>query len=372
MDDLKYWVGFSLIPGVGRARFSLLEKHFGTLEVAWQAPGSELRAAGLDTRTIQAILARRPKIDLEAEIANLAKNQVQAIAWSDDGYPPRLREIPDPPPVLYVKGSLRPEDEWSVAVVGTRKPSIYGREVAEMLSTDLARSRVTVVSGLARGIDSVAHRAALDAGGRSIAVFACGLDRIYPPENASLARNISDQGAVVSEYPLGTLPRADYFPRRNRIMSGLSLGVLVVEAGEQSGALITVHHALEQNREGFAVPGSILSPTCRGTNRIIQDGAKLVRDVQDILEELNLTAVPQQLEMKELLPADAAESSLIRCMSTEPRHIDEIGRASGLPPAVASSTLALMELKGMVKQVGGMHYVLTRETREGYSVPARE
>jgi DNA processing protein len=233
---------------------------------------------------------------------------------------------------------------------------------------DLVRSKITIVSGLAKGIDSVAHRTALEADGRNIAVFACGLDTVYPAENASLARRIMQQGALISEYPLGTRPRAENFPRRNRIMSGLSLGVLITEAGETSGAMITANMALEQNREVFAIPGSILSPASKGTNRLIQEGAKLVHDYTDILEELNLTAVAHQIEMKEIIPASETESLLLKHLRAEPVHIDEVCRSSGLPVATVSSTLAMMELKGLIKQVGMMNYVLAREVREEYRV----
>jgi DNA processing protein len=219
---------------------------------------------------------------------------------------------------------------------------------------------------LARGVDTIAHRSALEAGGRTIAVFGCGLDIVYPAENLKLAQAIMEHGALVSDYPLGTKPKAENFPRRNRIMSGLSLGVLVTEAGKSSGALLTANLALEQNREVFAIPGSILSPTCRGTNHLIQNGAKLVLDANDILEELNLTMVPQQLEMKELIPSDEIEAQLLRQLSPEPAHIDELCHSSGLPISVISSTLALMELKGMVRHLGNMNYVLARETSAGY------
>jgi len=278
------------------------------------------------------------------------------------------KEVYDYPPVLYVRGSLLPEDEWCLAVVGTRRATVYGRQVTEEIVADLTRSRITIVSGLAKGIDSVAHSSALDNGGRSIAIFACGLDTVYPAENANLARRIMQQGALISEYPLGTKPRAENFPRRNRIMSGLSLGVLVVEAGEASGAMITARLALEQNREVFAIPGSILSPASKGTNHLIQDGAKLVSHYTDILEELNLTAVAHQIELKEVIPASETESLLLKQLSAEPTHIDEVCRSSGLPISTVSSTLAMMELKGSVKQVGTMNYALARESREEYRV----
>lgn len=366
--DTKYWVGFSLIPGIGRVKFSQLESYFGSLEKAWQAAPADLKQAGLDSASIRAITSSRPKISLEAEMRKLDRYRVRAFTCHDPGYPSRLKQIYDYPPVLYVKGSLLPEDEWCLAVVGTRRATIYGRQVTEEIVTDLARNGITIVSGLARGIDSAAHRSALEAGGRTIAVFACGLDIIYPAENANLARSIIQRGALLSEYPLGTKPKPESFPRRNRIMSGLTLGTLVVEAGEASGAMITAHLALEQNREVFAIPGSILSPASRGTNHLIQEGAKLVRNYTDILEELNLTAVAQQMEMKEVIPTSDTESLLLKQLSAEPIHIDEVCRSSDLPASTVSSTLAMMELKGLVKQVGAMNYVLVREARQEYRV----
>jgi DNA processing protein len=366
MSEVKYWVGFNLIPGIGRVRFSQLINHFGDLETAWHASPAELKAAGLDERIVPRLTNVRAKISLDAEMERLERYRVKVLTWNDPAFPPRLKEIYDVPPVLYVRGELTAEDEWAIATVGTRRATMYGREVTERIVSSLARSKITIVSGLARGIDSIAHRAALDAGGRTVAVFACGLDVVYPPENLKLAQAIMEHGALVSDYHLGTKPKAENFPRRNRIMSGLSLGVLVTEAGESSGALITANLALEQNREVFAVPGSVLSPASQGTNRLIQDGAKLVRDADDILEELNLTVVPQQLEMKELIPADETESLLLRQLGHEPTHIDDVCRQSRLPVSVVSSTLALMELKGMVRQLGGMNYVLAREAKANW------
>jgi DNA processing protein len=366
--DIKYWVGFNIIPGIGRVKLTQLENYFGTLEYAWQATPADLKHAGLDSGSVHAVTSWRPKISLEAEMEKLDRYGVKAFTFHDPDYPPRLKEIYDYPLIIYVRGSLLPQDEWCLAVVGTRRATIYGRQVTEEIVADLARSRITIVSGLAKGIDSIAHHSALDAGGRSIAVFACGLDIVYPSENANLARSIIQQGALISEYPLGTRPKADNFPRRNRIMSALSLGVLVVEAGETSGALITTNYAVEQNREVFAIPGSILSPASRGTNHLIQEGAKLVRDYTDILEELNLTAVAHQIEIKEVIPASDTESLLLKQLSAEPTHIDEVCRTSGLPISTVSSTLAMMELKGLLKQVGTMSYVLAREVREEYRV----
>ena len=364
---LKHWVGFSLIPGIGRVRFSLLEKHFGDLERAWFGSASELREAGLEPKAVETVLRYRPRISLDQEMEKLERYGVRPLTLRDPAYPPRLKEIYDPPPVLYVRGDLLPRDEVAIAVVGTRRPTIYGRQVAEELVTDLVRSQITIISGLARGIDSVAHRTALDRQGHTIAVFASGLDMVYPAEHAALAREVLGQGALVSELPLGTPPRAEHFPRRNRIMSGMSLGVLVVEAGEASGALITARLALEQDREVFAVPGSILSPVSRGTNRLIQEGAKLVSTAGDILEELNLSLAAPPAEKKELV-AEPKEAQLLRHLSAQPLHIDDVCRLSGLPIATVSGLLAMLELKGMVQQVGAMNYVLAREAREDYRV----
>ncbi|MBI2918078.1 MAG: DNA-protecting protein DprA [Chloroflexi bacterium] len=380
MDDTKYWVAFNLVPGIGRAKFALLQERFGDLGEAWRASASELHAAGLDARSVEAIIARRGEVYPEAEMERLERQGVQAITWKDSAYPPRLKEIYDLPPVLYVKGTLTPQDQTAIAVVGTREASAYGKEVAGQLSSDLARHGVTVVSGLARGIDAVAHRAALAAGGQTIAVVASGPDIVYPPEHTQLAREVAARGAVVCDYPLGTRPRADNFPRRNRIMSGLSLGVLVVEAGEGSGALITARWALEQNREVFAVPGSIFSPRSLGCHRLIQDGAKLVHGFQDILEELNLgLAAPRPAERPRDLPKapvseeppaappiEANEALLLRHLSLQPTHIDEVCRASGLPLPTVSSALVMMELKGLVKQVGAMNYIRAREAAASY------
>ena len=367
-NGLKFWVGFNVIPGIGRVKFAQLESYFGDLESAWKAPAAELKKAGLDNNAIDAITGWRPKISLDDEMVKLEQYSIQVLTYHDEKYPARLKEIYDYPPVIYIRGTLLPEDEWCISVVGTRRATVYGRQVTEEIVADLVRNKITIVSGLAKGIDTIAHQVALDAGGRTIAISGCGLDAVYPSENLNLAKRIIQQGALISEYALGTKPKAENFPRRNRIMSGMSLGVLITEADVTSGAMITANFAIEQNREVFAVPGSILSPASRGTNHLIQEGAKLVRSCSDILEELNLTAVAQQLEMKEVLPATDTESALLKQLRPEPTHIDDVCRTSGLPVATVSSTLAMMELKGMVKQVGPMSYVLARELRQEYKV----
>lgn len=349
-----------MIPGIGRVRFARLLDHFGDLNNAWNAPESELKSAGLDNRSVQAIVSHRNNIDPDTEMEKLDRYNVTVLIKDDLSYPARLKEIYDAPPVLYVRGTLIPDGEWGLAVVGTRRATMYGKEVTRRLVTDLARNRIVIISGLARGIDTVAHKAALSAGGSTVAVLACGLDMVYPPENQKLAQEIMEQGALVSDYPLGTRPRAENFPRRNRIMSGLSLGTLVIEATEKSGALITASMALEQDREVFAVPGSILSSSSRGSNSLIRDGAKAVLDADDVLEELNLNMLPHQLEFTEHLPEDKTESLLLGFLSEGPRHIDELCRSCSLPVSTVSSTLTMMELKGMVSQLGNMNYIAVR------------
>ncbi|MBI2866737.1 MAG: DNA-protecting protein DprA [Chloroflexi bacterium] len=367
-DELKYWVAFNRIPGLGRAKFLLLEKHFGHLSQAWVASPAALKAGGLDEKTVAAIVETRAGISPDAEMEQLAKLGVRALTWHDDAYPRRLKEIYDPPPVLYLRGALTAQDDWAITVVGTRRCTAYGKEAAEQIAGDLARNRITIVSGLARGIDTIAHQAALGAGGRTIAVTAGGLDTVYPPENVRLAQQTIERGALLSEHPPGVKPLASFFPRRNRIMSGISMGTLVVEGDDGSGALITANLALEQDREVFAVPGSVFSPASRGTNRLIQEGAKLVLDATDILEELNLTVAAHQMELRETLQPDDKERDLLKYLSSEPTHIDQVRRLSGQPMAQVSSALAMLEIKGLVRQVGAMNYVLAREAQARYGV----
>lgn len=359
-----------MAPAIGRARFELLLRAFGTMERAWHATPDALRTAGLDGRAIASVSTLKARLDLDAEMARLERAGIRVVTWDDQDYPARLKQIYDLPPVLFIKGALLPQDERSIAVVGTRRSTAYGREAAAFLTRDLAQRGVTIISGLARGIDAIAHKAALEAGGRTIAVLGHGLDRVYPPEHAALASEIVQHGALVSEYPLGVRPDAQNFPRRNRIMSGMSLGTLVVEAPEGSGAIWTVRHALEQDREVFCVPGSIFSPASQATNLLIQQGAKLVMDYKDILEELNLADVAEtqlSLPLPALVaPADDTEAAILSRLAYEPTHIDDVSRNTGLPMPTLSGTLALMELKGLVKQVGNMSYVRLREITAAY------
>ncbi len=361
MGDLQYWIGFQRTQGIGPVRLRALLEHFGDVETAWHASAVSLRAAGLNQAAVEQLLYMRNRLDLSAELARLERCGVRALTWADPEYPKLLREIDQPPPVLYVRGSLLPQDELAVAIVGTRNASVYGKQVAERLATGLAENGVTVVSGLALGIDSVAHRAALAAGGRTLAVLACGLDEVYPAQHRQLAREIETSGALLSDYGLGIKPEARNFPPRNRLISGLSLGTVVVEAGERSGALITLQFALEQGRDTFAVPGNVHSRASDGTNGAIQRGeAKLVTCVEDILEELNLAMIAEQREVAEIVPENAAEAALLARLSHEPIHIDELVRQSQLTAAEVSSTLVMMELKGLVRRMEPMSYVLAR------------
>jgi DNA processing protein len=290
------------------------------------------------------------------------------ITWEDDQYPPRLKEIDQPPPVLYVRGSLTSEDQWAVAIVGTRRVTAYGRKLADELATYLVHNGITVVSGLARGTDGVAHEAALKAGGRTIAVLGCGVDVIYPPEHARLADNIIKHGALVSDYPIGSPPESSNFPPRNRIISGMSLATVVIEAGEKSGALITATFAAEQGREVLAVPGGIYSPLSKGTNRLISQGARPMLSVEDVLDSLHLERTQEHRQAQLLFPADEVESAILTVLGDDAVQMDEIGIQSGLAIEKISAALALMELKGMVNHLGGMQYSAVRESPAGYDI----
>lgn len=365
-ENIKYHVGFNRISGIGRVRLGQLEKYFNSLKAAWLAPARELKNAGLDENTVAAIVRQRDSVSPDTEMEKLSRLNIQTVSLYDEAYPARLKEIYDCPPLLYIKGTITASDDISLAVVGTRRATAYGKQVTEEIITELARNKVTIVSGLARGIDTAAHKAALEAGGRSIAVLGGGLDAIYPSENTALAAEITRNGAIISEYPVGSRPRPENFPRRNRILSGLSLGVLAIEAGEASGALITANLALEQNREVFAIPGNIFSPYSCGTNRLIQEGAKMVTNYKDILEELNLTEIARQLEMREVLPVTETEKLILDKLGTEPCHIDQLCRTSGLPAATVSGMLTMLEIKGLARQIGAQNYILAREAREQY------
>lgn len=366
MDDKYYWIGFTLVKGIGAVRFQRILERFGDAESAWRATPADLAGAGLGPKLIERLVAVRAKVDLSLIWDQIHAKGIQVFTWMDEAYPQRLKEIEQPPPVLYLRGELSLEDTWSVAIVGTRRATPYGRQIAEEISSYLAANGVTIVSGLARGVDAIAHNAALRAGGRTLAVLGSGVDRIYPPENRALAEKIIEHGAVLSDYVPGTPPESSNFPPRNRIISGLSMAVLVVEAGESSGALITAEFAAEQGREIFAVPGNILAPQSKGTNKLIQQGALPLLSASDIMQALNLTRVGQHKAARKALPADEVEAKLLENMGEEPLHVDEIRNQTGLPVEKVSATLVMMELKGMVRQVGNMHYVVVREVQSDY------
>ncbi len=368
MDNLRYWLGFNLVRGIGPVRLRMLLDMFGDIQSAWEASEQVLREMKLDRRSLANFLKMRQQVNLDEVMARVERAGVHVLTWDSPDYPDLLRQISDAPPVLFVRGDITPADEWAVALVGTRKATVYGREAARILATDLAQNRVTVVSGLARGIDSVAHKAALDAGGRTLAVLGSGVDCIYPAEHRKLADAIAENGALISDYPLGTQPESSNCPARNRIISGLSLGVVVVEADFKSGALITADFALDQGREVFAVPGSILSPASAGCNRLLRDGASIVTEVGDILETLHLDQLSEKQMAREILPTNPTEAAIIDHLSAEPRHLDELSRETTLPVEVISSTLVMMELKGMTRQVAPLQYVLAREPGEEYAV----
>ena len=368
MEQKAYWVGFNLVKGIGAVRMHALIDHFGNLENAWKAHDSELLAAGLNQRIIEGFTAIRNKTDPEQLYEDILQKGITILTWEDADYPEKLINIDQPPPVLYVRGMIKPEDRWAVAVVGTRRVTSYGRQVTEQVSTYLARNGMTVVSGLARGVDGVAHQTALTNGGRTIAVLGSGLDQIYPPEHRQLAERIVENGAVISDYHPGTPPDASNFPPRNRIISGLSLATVVVEAGETSGALITATFAAEQGREVFAVPGPIYAPQSKGTNRLIHEGAQPLLDPVNILESLNLRKVDHYKQASLLLPVDELESKLMDILSLEPIYIDDIQSKTGYPVEKVSAALTMMELKGMVRQVSGMTYMAIRDETENYQI----
>lgn len=365
-ETRRYWVAFSLVKGIGAVRFQALLDFFGDPQVAWEAPAHALREAGLSEKIVDNLLQVRASLSIDRLWDRLQARGIEVLILTDDNYPRRLREIEQPPPVLYVRGRLSQQDEWAVAIVGTRRITAYGRQIAEEVAGTLARNGVTVVSGLARGVDAIAHQAALSASGRTLAVLGCGVDRIYPTEHRRLAEQIIANGALLSDYPPGTPPDASNFPPRNRLISGLSKAVVVIEAGQTSGALITAAFAADQGREVFAVPGNINAPSSKGTNRLIRDGARPLLDPQEVLEALDLTMVQEYQVARVTLPADAIEARLFATLSSEPLHIDEIRERSDLPIDQVTAKLALMELKGMVRQVGGMHYVAIHETQGAY------
>lgn len=367
-DSKQYWVGFNLVKGIGPVRFRRLLDHFGDAKMAWFASHDDLRNAGLSSKVLKNLTKVREDVSLEQVWERYRKENIDIITWEDDAYPRRLKEIDNHPPVIYKRGNLLPEDEWAVAIVGTRAFTAYGRQITHQIASELASTGITIVSGLARGVDAAAHKSALDVGGRTIAVLGCGVDRIYPPEHRRLAKDTIEHGALISDYAPGTPPEGINFPPRNRIISGLSLAVVVVEAGKRSGALITASFAADQGRDVFAVPGNINSPKSKGTNQLIQKGAHPLLEARDIFEVLNFAMIGEYRDARTVLPEDETEAKLLKILSREPLHVDDLCNQVGMPIDEVSATLTLMELKGMVMQVGGMNYVTIGEIRERYNV----
>jgi DNA processing protein len=358
-SDLPYFVALAATPGIGPIRFNLLLKHFKTAKAVWNASEGVLQKA-LTPALLKQFIAHRETFNAKKYFTEISDKKIKIITIGDKSYPKILKEIPDPPPVLYVKGEI-PEGERTMGVVGTRKMTGYGREVTEVLVRDLVNAGFTIISGLARGVDSYAHRVTVGNKGETIAVLGGGIDRVYPPENAKLAQEIANgSGAVISEFPLGMQPIPGNFPARNRIISGLSLGLLVTEAGEDSGSLITAGLAAEQGREVFAVPGPIYSKLSRGPSSLIKQGAKLVTNVDDILEELHLESGVSSEKFKEIKAESKEEEIVLDLMKNGPVHVDEIARSSKLEAAKVGSLLSLMEIKGKIKSLGSGTYSLKR------------
>lgn len=360
-NSLKYWLAWNKLSDIGPKRFYKLLQYFGSVDIAWEARSEEIsKILNLSPKISSRLFEEKNNIIPEQELDLILKHQVKVLTIEDALYPENLKTIHDPPPVLYFKGTILQSDKNAISIVGTRKATYYGKMVAEKLSKDLALAGLTIISGMARGIDTAAHRGTLSVNGRTIAVLGCGIDHIYPPENRRLAQEIQESGAVMSEFPLFTLPERQNFPRRNRIISGLSLGTVVVEAAEKSGALITADFALEQGREVFAIPGNINSPLSNGSHNLIKQGAKLVDNYQDILEEIHLVLpqkIAQQEAMKENISLTEEEKIIYRLMTKEPTQIDEIIEASKLSAGKVSEMLLNLELKDLIKEIEGKRFI---------------
>jgi DNA processing protein len=360
--DLPYWLALCRVHGIGPARFHLLLDHFGSAEHVWQSEPDDWLAAGLDPFTTAEFTEERRHITPEAELEALSRLRVGVLRSSDSGYPPLLKEIHLPPPILYLRGRLLPADNLALAIVGTRRATTYGRQVTQQITTELARRHFTIVSGLARGVDTCAHAAALAAGGRTLAVLGSGPDIVYPPENERLLERLIENGAAVTNFPPGTPPHAGNFPARNQLISGLSLGVVVTEAPRQSGALITARFAGEQGRDVFAVPAGIYNKSSFGALQLIQDGAKLVMEVRDILDELNFSMVPPPGCAGGAVAENETEASLLALLGAGEgaQHVDDLCHLSGLPIATVTATLTWLELRGLVALLAPQTYTLMR------------
>jgi len=364
--DPRPWIALNLTPGVGKVFYKRLINRFGSPEAVFSAPEHELmRVDGARRAAVKAIMSSDCMGKAEDEIAKADKAGAKVVLFPDEAYPSNLRNIHDPPPYLYVKGDLLLEDKVAVAIVGSRMATSYGRQVTRRIARDIAARGITIVSGGARGIDTESHRGALAAKGRTVAVLGCGIDVTYPAENEELFGLIAGSGAVVTEYPPGTPPEPNNFPPRNRIISGMSIGVVVIEAAGDSGSLITASYSLEQGREVYAVPGSVVSPTSRGTNSLIKKGAKLVEGSEDILMDLFPALKGYLRELDPEAPAATShdfnlepdEKALYEHIGLDPEHIDALVSKSGISASKALSLLLGLEMKGAVRQISGMKFV---------------
>ncbi|KKQ36748.1 MAG: protecting protein DprA protein [Candidatus Woesebacteria bacterium GW2011_GWA1_37_7] len=358
--NIKYLTALAAFPDFGPKRTELLIKYFGSPKKAWEADPEELLKIGLKNDMVLKFGRFRKNFAIVDYFGRLDKLGIRVLAKDDKEYPLNLTELDDAPLVLYIRGKLKVSDVNAIAIVGARKMTSYGREVAYKFASDLAGLGITIVSGLALGIDAVAHKGALEAGGRCIAVIASALDNITPSSNYHLAVEIVKRGgAVISEAPLGTEVFRSSFPIRNRIVSGLSKAVIVVEGARKSGTLLTASHAADQGRSVFAIPGQITSPMSEAPLYLIQNGAKMAISVNDILEELNLQLKVDRAEVERLMPKTQEEAKLLEIISNEPMHLDNIGRITGLNVSDISARLTVMELKGLVKNIGGGVYKKT-------------
>lgn len=365
IEEKYYWLALNMVPGVGRKLYHRLIKHFQAPAEVFKASHSQLlQVEGVGENLAEAVSSFDVDkvIDQEKKLVEL--NRVSIITFQDDIYPENLKKIYDPPPVLYMKGSIVKSDNVAVAIVGTRAPTRYGKLVTEKIASGLTERGVIIISGMASGIDSIAHRSAIVAGGRTIAVFGCGVNMTYPAENINLKEKIKENGAVLSEFPMNAKPERPNFPMRNRIISGLSLGTIVIEAAEKSGALITSDFALEQGKDVFAVPGNINSPKSKGTNRLIKMGAKLVENADDVIEEfpyeikMLLQAGSKQKKKTEVPGLTNDEKKIYSLLSEEEIHIDALIEESNLPSQKVSALLIQMELKDIIKQQSGKMFVI--------------
>lgn len=360
MSDLKYWIALTEVSDIGPVTARKLLAIYKTPEAIFSAPYKELCSIDIiNKKRAKKIKEYSGWKEIDSQLKKLDIKGIKIVTINDKDYPETLRNIDDAPVVLYIKGEIQREDKFTIAVVGSRKYTFYGRFAAEKLSSELSSMGFTIVSGMARGIDTLAHAAAIKSGGRSIAVLGSGIDVPYPPENKGLMEKISESGYVMSEFPPGTQPDRENFPRRNRLISGLSLGVLVVEAAADSGSLITASCAAEQGKEVFAVPGNINSVNSAGTNELIKNGAKLVQDVRDIIEEL-APVLKGFIKTKEKVRVELSDEERRLCdiMTAEPRHVDMLSRESGMSVSKVLGILLSLELKGVVKQTEGKKFFL--------------